>query len=737
MASLLLTFARAFNRLIGPGKSPEKAEKTESIEGGPDQWIGTLGQGVLIVPGWRILEHEPFASTEKALQKAFGNPAEYRRYLRPIIERFADFVQLVPASRNSHHSDYGGLLLHCLEVAVNALNEIKELDKVLPPGGRLADHEIAAFAPQVRTLIATYAIGHDLAKITTAMRITIFSDAAPKQGVVYDHAPDNQPFSASLYEAGCSFARHNERSPNTIRCRWSWVSGPLRSQHDRKAHLSSACLALLSGSKHKFPDLLIAFYLPGCVDIALHDSRFPPHIIQDHHFNVIAPLINRADKKSASRVEERRHADPRSESSQSTVIRALRHGAALGIFTSCPLVRGRMFVDTGVLLKLMDVLHEHEEFSVLPYGPNFVDDFAAHLQPHSVAPPDDSSDQPQRRFYRYNGERGLFFNESCTAMILGYQSVSRPDKEVQDSDATEEDPSPTVAQTESQSSNTDISAHGAAVLPPPIENEEPFAGSDVFTSQATPIYHSFDEIDDNETKIVLVISAFLETLTLEDCQAGKFDVSINDSRLTLNPKLVLSIAKGCRSFQLGPFSSVESAAAKYTRSHWRVIRDNGGHLTIVCGKAYTKAIFDNDPDNPLLIVRGRYDGPALRPLLEKTPQKMKRSPPSSPCASQANPSTTGTDSVPEPNVPSLKTLFEYLRHKTHDDSCQEPPRWYVENHQLVVSQALIDTYTGNPSRRGQVMDMLRNAGIAVTRSSNTQRWTLTFTTDEAKKWLNE
>ncbi|HGM8086413.1 TPA: MobH family relaxase [Pseudomonas aeruginosa] len=49
-------------------------------------------------------------------------PKQFSSLILPVLESYANFVHLVPASQNHHHRAWGGLLAHGLEVALMALN---------------------------------------------------------------------------------------------------------------------------------------------------------------------------------------------------------------------------------------------------------------------------------------------------------------------------------------------------------------------------------------------------------------------------------------------------------------------------------------------------------------------------------------------------------------------------------------------------------------------------------------
>jgi len=58
----------------------------------------------------------------REIQEKFGFAHEnYSRDVVPVLQQFSEFVQLLPASESHHHAQPGGLLIHLLEVARNAL----------------------------------------------------------------------------------------------------------------------------------------------------------------------------------------------------------------------------------------------------------------------------------------------------------------------------------------------------------------------------------------------------------------------------------------------------------------------------------------------------------------------------------------------------------------------------------------------------------------------------------------
>jgi len=63
------------------------------------------------------------------IQRTIGNQTYFDQYYIPVIERFAAYAHLLPASQSHHHRGAGGLFRHSLEVALYAL---QSAEKALP-----------------------------------------------------------------------------------------------------------------------------------------------------------------------------------------------------------------------------------------------------------------------------------------------------------------------------------------------------------------------------------------------------------------------------------------------------------------------------------------------------------------------------------------------------------------------------------------------------------------------------
>ena len=120
------------------------------------------GQTLLDTPRrQKMLEH--------IWQRASLSRAQFERLYRPPIARYAELVQLLPASQNHHHANLGGMLDHGLEIVAYAL-KIRQT-YLLPIG---APPESQSAQAEAWTAAAAYAaLIHDLGKIIVDVHIEL------------------------------------------------------------------------------------------------------------------------------------------------------------------------------------------------------------------------------------------------------------------------------------------------------------------------------------------------------------------------------------------------------------------------------------------------------------------------------------------------------------------------------------------------------------------------------------
>ena len=123
-------------------------------------------------------------------------------YLKPL-ERYAELVQLLPASENHHHAHLGGLLDHGLEIMAYAL-KIRQTH-LLPIG---APPESQSAQAEAWTAAAAYgALLHDLGKIAVDLRVELEDGRAWHPW----HGPMSRPYRFK-YVKGREYQLHGAAS---------------------------------------------------------------------------------------------------------------------------------------------------------------------------------------------------------------------------------------------------------------------------------------------------------------------------------------------------------------------------------------------------------------------------------------------------------------------------------------------------------------------------------------------
>jgi len=151
-------------------------------------FIGKKNSALKIKTGTQLLS--PHKKTIKEIQTIVGLQQKYWNYFYlKTLQNLAEFVQELPASEAHHHSGRGGLLLHTLDTASNALRIRR--GKLLPPN---ADAETVTKLKDAWTYaIFTAALCHDLGKPITDIRTEFFDKSKKPVG-------NWQPLSASMLD---------------------------------------------------------------------------------------------------------------------------------------------------------------------------------------------------------------------------------------------------------------------------------------------------------------------------------------------------------------------------------------------------------------------------------------------------------------------------------------------------------------------------------------------------------
>ncbi|MDR0480098.1 MAG: TraI domain-containing protein, partial [Burkholderiaceae bacterium] len=130
---------------------------------------GTQQDWLRVLPADALLQVVPAhkAITEMGRISRFSNPVFERDCLEPL-RRYAEFVQLMPASEAHHHAHAGGLLAHTIEMVLASLHG--RVGHLLPENARI---ETIDAQRDEWTLVVFYAaLLHDIAKPLTDLRIT-------------------------------------------------------------------------------------------------------------------------------------------------------------------------------------------------------------------------------------------------------------------------------------------------------------------------------------------------------------------------------------------------------------------------------------------------------------------------------------------------------------------------------------------------------------------------------------
>ncbi|WP_035471664.1 MULTISPECIES: MobH family relaxase [Paraburkholderia] len=110
-----LTLPRSSMMLAMPPAPPATPPARRNVPPSP-QYLPVLGYRELI-------QRTGVEGTVRRIASSLGlSPDSEQRDLEPLLQRLAEFVQLLPASESHHHAQPGGLLIHLLEVARYALH---------------------------------------------------------------------------------------------------------------------------------------------------------------------------------------------------------------------------------------------------------------------------------------------------------------------------------------------------------------------------------------------------------------------------------------------------------------------------------------------------------------------------------------------------------------------------------------------------------------------------------------
>ncbi|WP_454696709.1 MobH family relaxase [Achromobacter aegrifaciens] len=125
-----------------------------------------------VLPARRLFDATRTSPLLEQIRQRMGfTPENFERDVSPLLEAFAEFVQLLPASESHHHAQPGGLLVHLLEVAAHALH-FRDAYK-LPMG--VAPEEQTRLAARYTYAVLVAGLLHDVGKPVTDVLVQLQS----------------------------------------------------------------------------------------------------------------------------------------------------------------------------------------------------------------------------------------------------------------------------------------------------------------------------------------------------------------------------------------------------------------------------------------------------------------------------------------------------------------------------------------------------------------------------------
>ncbi|MDH0051321.1 MobH family relaxase [Comamonas terrigena] len=158
----MIPWGRARPQEPAPVAEPvEPAIKFPIVAGTQSEWLRVLKADDLLT----------LVQASKALKEIYRQSRQsqilWERDLLPAIERYAEFVQLMPASESHHHAHAGGLLSHTIEMVLAAMTYRNA--HLLPEGSAI---EVIDHQRDHWTYVVFFAaLLHDIAKPMTDLRI--------------------------------------------------------------------------------------------------------------------------------------------------------------------------------------------------------------------------------------------------------------------------------------------------------------------------------------------------------------------------------------------------------------------------------------------------------------------------------------------------------------------------------------------------------------------------------------
>lgn len=124
-----------------------------------------------ILTASELLERTGTMGALEKIRTSMGlHPDNFASDVMPLIERFAEFVQLLPASKSHHHAQPGGLLIHTLDVAAYAM--ALRMGYKLPTGAVVEDQ--IRLGPVWTFGVLVAALLHDIGKPVSDVVVQVY-----------------------------------------------------------------------------------------------------------------------------------------------------------------------------------------------------------------------------------------------------------------------------------------------------------------------------------------------------------------------------------------------------------------------------------------------------------------------------------------------------------------------------------------------------------------------------------
>ena len=157
---------------------------------------GLPSDALPVFTGAKLLANANHAQLVQSILNKSGLTHDNNQHdVMPVLEAYAEFVQLLPASESHHHANPGGLLRHILEVVDYALSYRRQRTLPVSPSSEAVNERKHAWT--YATFLA--ALCHDVGKPMSDVHVQMFGSSLPLAGKPW------QPMAGSMASQGAAF----------------------------------------------------------------------------------------------------------------------------------------------------------------------------------------------------------------------------------------------------------------------------------------------------------------------------------------------------------------------------------------------------------------------------------------------------------------------------------------------------------------------------------------------------